>query len=820
MAGTETLRYKDELDQVKDRIGGLLQQLESEEDPRAKQRLQKKVTRRVSRVVNLEPVEAETQPPETFHDVREKLDDLLGQLHLEERQHVLSQVVEWFVGHTPAAQKDIAVLERADKECLRRECERAWSALGTEDRMRKKERNTVRQVQQFVESVAREHDRHGDLDSDEEEDFVQFDQRLLNLSDERLTIELAQLHKEIANKEKEVMQIMLNIAERGSFLTAASIDSIRSEMEKQDGSSDLVAEQEKLWVLAEDELRQLEAHKDMIFETIGFVKGRMKGEDGKVPLTDEMTHFLKKKRQDVETKHGPGLLAKRMEDHGKELETPSTETLLRLQNETAELNQRIQKAGALNLKVTSESQLNTDFDKNLAALKAGAPPNLETLQQLADIMDPQKDWHTDNVADEDQRRVQIETERLMKKKADLLQIITRMTSEQQALQREWAEQWTSAKALEAKLQKQEEQVPAQEENLRVVQEQHELVAASLACARSNISAAATLKPPRGITSHARLPSLSGPATAMKQPSRALEDGDNASAASSGAGGSRSSTRQLSGAQSHGSTERDRLASASARLQRRTLLVDPGNPVPTWSPDAVVADGIGELVNAQSRQVAAEWVEVFNEDSVGRIRKSALVAQAALFSQLGKEQDDLKLEVEELERQVQDRVKAAKITTDGKAEEVARAAVQEMERQIKVLESIQSSLAGIESLGSQDLNRRMAYLERCTPEHPEQLPPFLQPMREAVLQEWENCDLLRQINNLAPETEKYRAQFANFKKSSEPSHRRRLSMMQKKENDIRKRNRKMRQACRELTVFREQVRIAREEASLPAEKCGS
>eukprot|EP00435_Cladocopium_sp_Y103_P062744 s96_g24.t1 len=170
---------------------------------------------------------------------------------------------------------------------------------------------------------------------------------------------------------------------------------------------------------------------------------------------------------------------------------------------------------------------------------------------------------------------------------------------------------------------------------------------------------------------------------------------------------------------------------------------------------------------------------------------------------------------ELERQVQDRVRMTKITTDGKAEEVARAAVQDMERQIKILESIQSSLAGIESLGAQDLNRRMAYLERCTPEQPEQLPPVLHPMREAVLQERENCDLLRQINNLAPETEKYRAQFAGFKKSSEPRHRRRLSMMQKKENDIRKRNRKMRQACRELTVFREQVRIAREEASLPA-----
>lgn len=810
VSGTETLRYKDELDQVQERIGGLLQQLESEEDPRAKQRLQKKVTRRVSRLVNLEP-ETEAQPAETFHDVREKLEDLLGQLHLEERQNVLSQVVEWFVGHTPAAQKDIAVLERADKECLRRECERAWSALGTEDRMRKKERNTVRQVQQFVESVAIEHERRGEQDS-EEEDLVEFDQRLLKLSDERLTIELATLRKEIANKEKDVMQIMLNIAERGSFLTGSSIESIRHEIEKQDGSSDLVAEQEKLWVLAEDELRQLEAHKDMIFETIGFVKGRMKGEDGKVPLTDEMSHFLKKKRQEVETKHGPGLLAKRMEDHGKELEAPSSETLLRLQNETAELNQRIQQAAALNLKVTSESQLNVDFDKALAALKTPrAPPDLETLQQLADIMDPQKDWQVDNGADEDQRRVQIETERLMKKKADLLQIITRMTSEQQALQREWAEQWTSFKALEAKLQKQEEQIPAQEENLRVIQEQHELVAASLACARSNISAAATLKPPRSIASHPRLPSLNNPSSAVK-PTRTSEDGDNASASSG------SFTRQLSGVPSHGSMERGVSAASASLRQRRTLLVDPGNPVPTWSADAVVADGVGELLNAQGRgNIEAEWVEVFHEDSVGRIRKSALVAQAALFSQLGKEQDDLKLEVEELERQVQDRVKMTKITTDGKAEEVARAAVQDMERQIKGLESIQSCLAGIESLGTQDINRRMAYLERCSCEYPEQLPPFLQPMREAVLQEWGNCDLLRQINNLGPETEKFRAQFASFKKACEPRHRRRLSMMQKKEKDIRKRNRKMRQACRELRVFREQVRIAREEASLLAEK---
>lgn len=31
---------------------------------------------------------------------------------------VCRQVVDWFVSHTPNAMKDIAVLERADKECV------------------------------------------------------------------------------------------------------------------------------------------------------------------------------------------------------------------------------------------------------------------------------------------------------------------------------------------------------------------------------------------------------------------------------------------------------------------------------------------------------------------------------------------------------------------------------------------------------------------------------------------------------------------------------------------------------------------------------
>jgi len=785
----EALRHKIELDEVKERISSLLRQLEPDDQSRfSKQRLTKQVTRRVSRLVNLEVNEPEEAAAETFQDVYEKLEELMGKLHLEERFNVLSQVVDWFSGHTHGAQKDIAVLERADKECLRRECERAWAALGTEDRLRKKERNTIRQVQQFVISVAREH-RAGELGFSDDE-LIEFDERLLSLSDERLTIELEQLRREIAKKEKDVMLIMLNIAERGSFMTAAGMEGIRTEIEKQDGTSDLVAEQEKLWILAEEELRRLEAQKDLIFETIGFVKGRMKGEESKAALTDDMGHLLKKKRSDVETKHGPGLLAKRMEDHAKDLEPPNLDTLLRLQDETAELNQRIQRAAALNLQVTSESQMNKDFDENTAALKEGAAPNVDTLQQLSEIVDPQKDWQLDAVADEDARRIQIETERLMKRKGEILQLTQRMVGEQTAVQREWSEHWIALKSVEAELRQKEEIIPMEEDKLRVLQEQHELVAASLACARSNILAATSLQSPRIHTSHPRLPSLCAPG--MQLPYRPSTDGDNESASSGS-----DAARQFSG---------HSLASPSHAPVRRSLFTDPSSPLPQWCPDAVVAEGVGELLNARTSPTA-EWVEVFDEDAVGRIRKSALVAQAALFSQLGKEQEHLKLEVEELERQVQDRLQMTKLSTDGAAEEVAKAAIQDFHTQLKALECIQTSLSGIESIGTSEINNRIAYLGRCQTCSIDELPPFLIPMQEAIQLEKENCGVMRRIADMGPELERLRANLYSFKRSVEPRHRRRMSVAKREQLELQKRNREMRQACRELNIFREQVKRA-------------
>eukprot|EP00913_Durusdinium_trenchii_P021454 g20162.t1 len=109
-------------------------------------------------------------------------------------------------------------------------------------------------------------------------------------------------------------------------------------------------------------------------------------------------------------------------------------------------------------------------------------------------MNPQKDWNLDNVAMEDRKRAQMETDRLIKRKAELLTAINRMLEEQYAVQRDWAEQRKSLDASEAELHKKEQLVPGEEEALRFLQEQHDLIVTSLACARSNIPAASTLKP--------------------------------------------------------------------------------------------------------------------------------------------------------------------------------------------------------------------------------------------------------------------------------------------------------------------------------------
>ncbi|CAK8998912.1 unnamed protein product [Durusdinium trenchii] len=196
------------------------------------------------------------------------------------------------------------------------------------------------------------------------------------------------------------------------------------------------------------------------------------------------------------------------------------------------------------------------------------------------------------------------------------------------------------------------------------------------------------------------------------------------------------------------------------------------------------------------------------------------AQSALLSQLDKEQENLQLEVQELERQVQERMLVAsmKVPIDGQAEEKAKTAVQEMDRQIQALRTVQVPPSR-DHAGQNDLHARLAGVQRCQEalkrgDHPDELPPVLRPVREALLLEKENQALMRQIVDLGPETEKFRANFATFKRSMERfNFRRRLSSQKRNELGDRNRNRALRQSCRELNVLREQVKRARAEAAL-------
>ncbi|CAJ1361990.1 unnamed protein product, partial [Effrenium voratum] len=214
-------------------------------------------------------------------------------------------------------------------------------------------------------------------------------------------------------------------------------------------------------------------------------------------------------------------------------------------------------------------------------------------------------------------------------------------------------------------------------------------------------------------------------------------------------------------------------------------------------EAVVAEGVGELLN--SRPFGGTWVGVFEEDASGRIRKGAIAAQTALMSQLQKEQSFLRSEVEDMEKQVLERMKLArKSIASGvtrseeqlkRSHDRAAVAVRDLDRHIQALLGVEAEpspgRSTVESLDGAEI------------------PPLLQSVHEALRLEEGNDAVMRQIADLAPETEKNRAQWLRFKQSLERS--KRLSSQQRSDIQERWRNRELRQSCRDLHVAREAAR---------------
>ncbi|CAJ1455995.1 unnamed protein product, partial [Effrenium voratum] len=210
---------------------------------------------------------------------------------------------------------------------------------------------------------------------------------------------------------------------------------------------------------------------DLIYEVIGFVKGRIKGDDNaRLHVPEHLADLLARKRGDVESKHGPALLAKRIEDYGKDLEKPNMDNLSRLQAENAELNSRIQRAAVIKPRLAADACIVQDFERSLAMLREGAAPSVAMLVQLAEVVDPSKDWSTEAQQDEDPRRSKMEAERLGRKKNEVLTLVNRMMEEQLAYQKEFAEQYAASKSADTGMHHQEHLVTAAKDALALLQE--------------------------------------------------------------------------------------------------------------------------------------------------------------------------------------------------------------------------------------------------------------------------------------------------------------------------------------------------------------
>jgi len=810
--GVEILRHKAELHETKDRIFELLKNFNEEEEKQQEKAVRKSISNAATRF------ERQVSPEDAL-EVRQKLYELFDSLHLEDRKDMLSQVCDWFVGHTPAAQKDIAILDRADKECLQRECERAWTALATDDTMRKKERNTSKQVHQFVQAVAQTHrENHaGSYDSDDEESVARFDPRLIALSDEQMEKEVEILREKVRQKERNVVLIALNIAERGSFLSAARIEYIKNNFEHQ--AIDLVSEQEAIWMVAEEELRRLEEQKALIYETLSFVRSHTKATDLRPPSEHVLEH-LQKKRSEVQAIHGPSMLAKRLEDYGKDLEPPDNQQLTQLREETTELNNRIQRAAACKIRVSSEAALVQDYERKVAQLGSGVGPQVDVLDQLSVVLDPAKDFAQDQGVDDLHARQSLDVvEKLSKKKNELLNVVSRMKTEQLALQNEWIDCHSTLQASEQAAVEQERLVQVAQETLATLKEQHALATATMGCARSGAapSPLATLpaskrhsmsmsRPPSGSVSLNRwVPRRSVLEAAEEDELQELPDDGS------------SQSRQTSGS-------KDSLVPERSGGRRRSLFVDPSDPNSAWSIESVVSEAVGEVLGTRAPRGA--WVNVFEEDSSGRFGKSARAAQTALLRQLEKEEASLRADVEELESQVADRMQKAIDSLPRKEEytlrktQELRACSKKSEEAVERLQRRREALLdltwepGSGRVNQLEYNSRCREVEHCRMGES----PGRTTLEEVMNLAAENRELMRRMTTLGNETAPLRADLASQRSSLSP--RRRMSAARSMQVQEKWRNRRLRQQCRELNLLREQVRMHKEDCAEQIEPSGS
>ncbi|CAE7398683.1 unnamed protein product [Symbiodinium microadriaticum] len=203
------------------------------------------------------------------------------------------------------------------------------------------------------------------------------------------------------------------------------------------------------------------------------------------PPSEHVLEHLQKKRSEVQAIHGPSMLAKRQEDYGKDLEPPDNQQLTQLREETTELNNRIQRAAACKIRISSEAALVQDYERKVAQLGSGVGPQVDVLDQLSVVLDPSKDFQQDQGVDDLHARQSLDVvEKLSKKKNELLNAVSRMKTEQLALQNEWIDCHSTLQASEQAAVEQERLVQVAQETLATLKEQHALATATMGCAQS------------------------------------------------------------------------------------------------------------------------------------------------------------------------------------------------------------------------------------------------------------------------------------------------------------------------------------------------
>lgn len=284
---------------------------------------------------------------------------LMGKLHLEEKDEILTDVRNQFRVMAAASKKAGEDLDRLDYKQERTYQEFDAMARNLLNDVDLHEHHTLDAMDHFQRSMANVRKSRcwsiAPVEQHKEEDELRALELLEHMTDEEIEREIAIIRTEISTKEKEALKVIEDMGEHETGKDIGDVD------------ADVLLEQERIVVYMKETVKQIEGRGRLLKEAIDHMTGRsVLGVDGEfLELSHEAEVVIDELKEDIRQTLLPQLLAEREADHGDELRPLDDAYFNKVKRQCEGLEDGLRAADEVQERLTRAGALEEDMQEKL-----------------------------------------------------------------------------------------------------------------------------------------------------------------------------------------------------------------------------------------------------------------------------------------------------------------------------------------------------------------------------------------------------------------------------------------------------------------------